>query len=565
MNPLERLVTALAAKTPLIQLCGRPLHDIEPQNQELVTLRELFRQHLQDLDIVLFTASLGEGVRVVLDGLPPASARAATEVLRRHNLTSHASLTTTIPSIVALLSDAPRATTRFVVLVLHAERCVGRVHDPALLPEEQLRMRELIVGIGTALPPRRYGNALILAADRGTLDPAIERAAVLITLPFPDATEKERMFAVAAARYPQAAFADNLTLEGAARLTAGTPHLDTEAALRHAHCTQRPISAAELFTVKQEAVHRHSEGVLHLAALRRQRLVGAYLEPARQELTLLCAGLARGDPDTEAMVVVHGPPGVGKTCLVQTVAAAAGIPVYELRSIEDKYVGESQRKSTNFHQLRMQPEYVPNLILADELNHITTHRDAHDGGVSQALCNDWLTSTADPNCRGRSLIAATTNVPHRLPAAFQSRCSFIPVFAPSHDDLATIIAHLCQEAGFNPIAASDLSEAAGMLYSKGASPRDVARMVRRLRRRHGTATSKDILAAADDVLVSDTAWQATVYCDYRSLQTMTGKAAFPWRDRAAMPAHLAAVIDEHGTIDYEHVRARLQELGDVRV
>ena len=46
---------------------------------------------------------------------------------------------------------------------------------------------------------------------------------------------------------------------------------------------------------------------------------------------------------------------------------------------------------------------------------------------------------------------------------------------------------------------------------------------------------------------------------------MSDKTSIPWTDRAAMPAHLAAVIDDDLAIDYDQVRARLQELGNVNV
>lgn len=554
---MTSLDDAVRARTPLVLLEAH-LDDITPVEDRFLTVRERIRLDLLARDIALVTYSLADGVRAHVDGIPPERARPVTEAVRQHGLTTQNGLATTLPALIGFLRDAP---VRVAVLVQHAERSLARVQDLALLSEEQLRMRELVADYGNALPPRRTGNMLILTARPGALDPAIEEAATPIRLPLPDAEEKQRVFAIGMHRYPAAHLA--LPVATAARLTAGTSNLATEGILRHSDATGTPITAAVLCRERHAAIRAHSEGILTQADLAAPApLAGDYLTYARRELQAVCAGLAHDDPDTEPLVVVHGPPGIGKTELVKEVAADAAIPVYELHSLENQYVGESQRRSRRFHELRCQPAFVPNLILADELRHITTRREAHDSGVTAALHQDWLAALADQRYRGRSVIVGTTNVPHRLPTAFQSRCLFLPVFAPSRVDLHAVLTSLLTQAGL-PVVAAVIDEAAAVLHAAGASPRDLARLVRRHAR--AAPPEDDLLQAAHDLLVPEASWQATRYCDYWSLQTMTTRAALPWRHREEMPAHLAAVIDDAGRITHDTVRARLRELDHVQV
>jgi AAA+ superfamily predicted ATPase len=263
------------------------------------------------------------------------------------------------------------------------------------------------------------------------------------------------------------------------------------------------------------------------------------------------------------MIVLHGPPGVGKTLAAKWAAATANILVLEFQSQRASLVGEAEQRTRTLHEKRVEPAFTPNLLITDELAHIPTSRDGNDGGVTRTQFGDWLSSLSDPRSR-QSIILATTNVPEGLPAALQSRCEFYPVFSPSVDDLAAILAHRCAALGLTD--GTEVCRAMALhLAGHGASPRDLDRMLRRLISTTPQPSWNDVSRAAQHLLVPDSQWQAAQYCDYHSLLTMSDRTCVPWHDRAAMPAHLAAVITDNGEINYDQVRTRLQELSHVRV
>jgi hypothetical protein len=292
-------------------------------------------------------------------------------------------------------------------------------------------------------------------------------------------------------------------------------------------------------------------------------LVGNYLTPALRVLATFFTCLLKGDRNASPLLIIHGPPGVGKSLAAKWAAATASVLVLELQSQRASLVGESEERSRLFHESRLETAFTPNAVFTDENAHMPTSREGNDGGVSATLFSDWLSALADPRYRGQSLIIATTNVPENLPAALQSRAEFLPVFSPSVEDLAGILAHRCSELGLEDDGTCTAS--AQHIASKGGSPRDLDRMLRKVAREHAQPGWNDINNAANNLLVPDSQWHAALYCDYWSLLTMSDKTSIPWTNRAAMPAHLAAVIDEDLTIDYDQVRARLQELGNVNV
>lgn len=558
MTAPQDLVAAIRAHDGLYQVVGR-LDDLTTDGDAIVTLLAATTRLLAIEGYGVVTFCLSEGALAYADSLPDEDQRSLTAALQRHNLRGRQPLAPSITSLISLL----RESLKVVVIVLDAANCFPAA-ERAFLSEEQLSLREQVARLGSALWLQKNGNAFVLVAEAGSLDSTIERAATRVRLAPPDRAQKAAFLEAVQSRYPDARF-DGITTREAARLSSGTTNRATEALIRRAHYTNTPITPRQLTHQKQEALLEQTHGVLRLLdTTSLPPLAGDYVQPTLQLLTEACAALVRGDQNLSPMLVLHGPPGVGKTLAAKHAAATAHVLVLELQSLRASLVGEAEERSRTFHEKRLDASLVPNLLLADEGAHITTSREGNDGGVTAALFGDWLSALADPRYRGRSLIIVTTNVPERLPTALQSRCQFHPVFSVSVYDLAVILEQRCAALGLD-IDSEHCHGAAAEIASKGGSPRDLDRMMRRVALRNPHPTWDDVLGASRDLLVPDSQWQAAVYCDYWSLLTMSDRSSIPWHDRAAMPAHLAAVIDENGAIDYDQVRARLAELRHVRV
>jgi len=554
------LTDALSAHDGLYQVSDGRLDDLTTQGGAIVTVLGAAARDLNCKGVGVVTYRLSEGPRLLADHLGKDLKDALVAAVQRHNLHGKQDLATTMRGLTGLL----REPLPVVVVVLDAANCFPAV-DRAFLDEAQLGLRELVAGLGRALWLQKNQNKIVLVAESGSLDSAIETAATRIRLTPPDKADKAAFLALLGPRYPRALFADGVSPADAARLMSGTTNRATERLMRQAHNRQEPITAQDLNHEKREALLEQTNGVLRLLDTScLSEPVGDYMQPTLGLLAGFFAALLRADKHASPMLVFHGPPGTGKTFAAKWAAARANVLVLELQSQRASLVGEAEHRSRTLHEKRIDPAFTPNALLTDELAHIPTTRDGNDGGVTAALFGDWLSALSDPRYPSKSLVIATTNVPESLPAALQSRCEFWPVFSPSIADLAVILAHQCANIDLNNGDECCLA-AAQIVAAKGGSPRDLDRMVRRVAREHPEPTWDDITAAAENVLVPASQWQAALYCDYHSLLTMSDKTCIPWSSQSEMPAHLAAVIDTNGGIDYDRVRTRLQDLGHVNV
>ncbi|KAJ3280991.1 hypothetical protein HK104_000276 [Borealophlyctis nickersoniae] len=122
-------------------------------------------------------------------------------------------------------------------------------------------------------------------------------------------------------------------------------------------------------------------------------------------------------------VLLHGPPGVGKTLLVSTVARACGAKMLTIHGPEiyGAYYGESERRlREKFGEARdmAEREDCPCILFIDELDALTPHRtttSAHESRVVAQLLTlmDGITS------RGRLVVVAATNRPNAIDPALR--------------------------------------------------------------------------------------------------------------------------------------------------
>ncbi|KAF9338172.1 hypothetical protein BG006_009547 [Podila minutissima] len=152
-------------------------------------------------------------------------------------------------------------------------------------------------------------------------------------------------------------------------------------------------------------------------------------------------------------ILLHGPPGVGKTLLVSTVAhicKATMITIYG-PEIFGPYVGESEEKLRHkFDQaskIATADSKKPVIVFIDELDALTPHRNnaqAHESRVVAQL----LTLMDGVASRGRVVVVAATNRPNSIDPALRRPGRFdreIRMEVPREADRAKIINGLIKD------------------------------------------------------------------------------------------------------------------------
>jgi len=298
-------------------------------------------------------------------------------------------------------------------------------------------------------------------------------------------------------------------------------------------------------------------------------LVGKNVQTALCLLTLFAERLMNDDARIPKNIILVGSPGTGKTALALYVASLAKCPCFQLNSPKDSFVGGTERKSNLQQWLREQ--YSPNVCYVDEITEaFDLERNSlnTDGGASKAVIASWLSALS--NDKIKSILIGSTNCPWRMGAAMRSRLVFIPVLYPFLEDFPNIIKSIVKQINCNAevldIEAfennSSIYEASKTFYKKGATPRHIKSAITNSYFFSGKITEKEILDAADDLIVPID-FKSTIYSDLWALKVTSHRSYLPWRNglqNIKLPEHLSDVVDSTtGDILYDALNDILSE------
>ena len=118
-------------------------------------------------------------------------------------------------------------------------------------------------------------------------------------------------------------------------------------------------------------------------------------------------------------VLLHGPPGCGKTLLAKAVANESGANFISLSGPEcmSKWYGESEKR---IRELFEQAEKnAPSIIFIDEIDAIAPKREEVTGEVERRVVSQLLTCMDGLKSRGKVIVIAATNRPHALDPALR--------------------------------------------------------------------------------------------------------------------------------------------------
>jgi len=144
------------------------------------------------------------------------------------------------------------------------------------------------------------------------------------------------------------------------------------------------------------------------------------MEHIKRYFTLILDGIRRGEARLVPMgVTLMGPPGTGKTAVVEALAKEAGFNFVKTKNIRSMWVGESEaRMELLKNGLR---SLAPVVVMNDEADLAEAGRDSAkgDSGVSERLMKGWMELLSDPRIRGKIIVINCTNRPDRIDAALK--------------------------------------------------------------------------------------------------------------------------------------------------
>lgn len=144
------------------------------------------------------------------------------------------------------------------------------------------------------------------------------------------------------------------------------------------------------------------------------------LDYIKNYLALVLEAIKTGEYRKVPMgIYFMGPPGTGKTALVEALAKEAEFNFIKTKNVRSMWVGESEARMQKFiYALR---SLTPVVVMNDEADLADAQRDAPkgDSGVSERLMKMWMEFLSDPRIRGQVVVISCTNRPDRIDPALK--------------------------------------------------------------------------------------------------------------------------------------------------
>ncbi|CEL97915.1 unnamed protein product [Vitrella brassicaformis CCMP3155] len=337
-------------------------------------------------------------------------------------------------ALVRSLFEAARASAPSLVFIDEIDAVCPKRENAAREMEKRI-----VAQILSSLDELGGSFVIVLGATNrpDALDPALRRAGRFdreIAMGIPDETARGRILQVLSRGLRLAGDVDFTRL---ARLTPGFVGADLSAVMKEAALfaikrvfsqldpNKPTYSQDELSSLAiQEQDFEHAiecvqpsarrEGFTTIPNITWEQVGG--LQALKKELTLsICEPIRRPEIfhrlglDIPAGVLLHGPPGCGKTLLAKAVAKESGANLIAIKGPEllNKYVGESEKAVREvFQRARVS---APCIIFFDELDSLCPKRSAEGTSASERVVNQLLTEMDGILERREVYVIAATN------------------------------------------------------------------------------------------------------------------------------------------------------------
>jgi SpoVK/Ycf46/Vps4 family AAA+-type ATPase len=190
-----------------------------------------------------------------------------------------------------------------------------------------------------------------------------------------------------------------------------------------------------------------------------QDQLGELVDEVRHWPALDAAGVPRRN-----RVLLHGPPGNGKSTIAAAMAAELGVPLVITRidSLVSSYLGET---AANLRSLFEFAEAMPSVVLLDEFDSLGKERDdPSDHGELRRVVNAVLQMI--DKYRGRALLIAATNNPEILdPALWRRFDEVIAVPGPGLAEIGALLRRLLPKTVSSSVLQTSAQQLRGSSYA----------------------------------------------------------------------------------------------------
>ena len=166
------------------------------------------------------------------------------------------------------------------------------------------------------------------------------------------------------------------------------------------------------------------------------------LEDIKDDFQFILKAIREGEVRLIPMgITLMGPPGTGKTAIVQALAKEAGFNFVKMKNLRSMWVGESEARAEKL--ILALRNLAPVVVMNDEADLAEAGRDSYkgDSGVSERLMKVWMEFLSDSEIRGQVIVINCTNRPDRIDAALKRSGRSdkrIPLLMPSAEERMAI-------------------------------------------------------------------------------------------------------------------------------
>ncbi|SOE23151.1 AAA+-type ATPase, SpoVK/Ycf46/Vps4 family [Spirosomataceae bacterium TFI 002] len=356
----------------------------------------------------------------------------------------------------------------------------------------------------------------------------------------------------------------NLEAEEFIKLSQGLRVTDIKSMFKDAKDKGVTIDRKCILKEKEQLINQISEQTLKVVDTTEKVEIGG-MEVIQNILEQEAQLLKSGSREASRALLVTGPPGTGKTTLARQFAQMSGFNLLTLDEVKNMFVGESERRMSKALSII---ESMGNCILfIDEIDQVFKSREQAnmDGGVSSNHLSELFKFSSREDLRGKIIIFGASNTPHLLDPAMLSRFTIIPVIEPTPIELAKIVPLIEKQISKSNILDPNNSmilNGCETVYTKGATPRDLWKIISHAKRKTGKLNSESFLMAAKEFRSSMDPWSIAL-SSLVSVNMTSMLSYLPWFNSPSTypyPWYLKDIVSSlDGTMNEELLQQRIAE------